>query len=260
MVPKFWDGPQAYLFQNDDKRVIFVNPYEGNLCLIGTTDIPYTGKPEEATIDQAEIDYLLKVVNRYAAKPLDQSDIVSSFSGVRPLYDNNADANASAVTRDYVFEVDDPAGQPPMLSVFGGKITTFRKLAEHALDRLTKTFPAMGKPWTGGATLPGGDMPNADFGAFLAALRAEYPWLPGDLAEHYAHLYGTRARQLLAAGKGLDALGRHHGGLLYEREVDFLRETEWAVTPADVLTRRTKHGLHMSNDEKRDFERWMEAA
>ena len=200
------------------------------------------------------------MVNRYAAKPLEQSDIVSSFSGVRPLYDNNADANASAVTRDYVFEVDDPAGQPPMLSVFGGKITTFRKLAEHALDRLTKTFPAMGKSWTGGATLPGGDMPDADFGAFLAAFRAEYPWLPGDLAEHYAHLYGTRARQLLGDANSEDALGRHHGGLLYEREVAFLRETEWAVTPADVLTRRTKHGLHMSTDEKRDFERWMEAA
>ena len=260
VVPKFWEGPQAYLFQNDDKRVIFVNPYEGNLCLIGTTDIPYSGKPEEATIDQAEIDYLLKVVNRYTVKPLEQSDIVSSFSGVRPLYDNNADANASAVTRDYVFEVDDSEGQPPMLSVFGGKITTFRKLAEHALDRLTKTFPSMGKAWTGGATLPGGDMPDADFGAFLAALRTEYAWLPSDLAEHYAHLYGTRARQLLGDAKGVAALGRHHGGLLYEREVDFLRETEWAVTPADVLTRRTKHGLHMSNDEKRDFALWMEAA
>ena len=118
----------------------------------------------------------------------------------------------------------------------------------------------MGKAWTGGSPLPGGDMPDADFGAFLAAMRAEYRWLPGDLAEHYAHLYGTRARQLLGDATGLEALGRHHGGLLYEREVDFLRETEWAVTPADVLTRRTKHGLHMSNDEKRDFARWMEAA
>jgi len=260
VVPKFWDGPQAYLFQNDDKRVIFVNPYEGNLCLIGTTDIPYTGRPEEATIDQAEIDYLLKVVNRYAAEPLHESDIVSSFSGVRPLYDKDAEADASAVTRDYVFEVDDPAGHPPLLSVFGGKITTFRKLAEHALDKLAKTFPAMGKAWTAEATLPGGDLPNADFGAFLSALRAEYPWLPADLAEHYAHLYGTRARQLLGGAKSLDALGHPHGRLLYEREVDFLRETEWAVTPADVLTRRTKHGLHMSADEKRDFERWMEAA
>ena len=260
VVPKFWDGPQAYLFQNDDKRVIFVNPYEGNLCLIGTTDIPYTGKPEDATIDQAEIDYLLKVVNRYAAKPLQQSDIVYSFSGVRPLYDNNADANASAVTRDYVFEVDDPPGQPPFLSVFGGKITTFRKLAEHALDKLTKTFPAMRPAWTADATLPGGDLPNADFAAFLAQLRTEYPWLPAELAEHYAHLYGTRARHLLGDAQSTEVLGHHHGSLLYQREVDFLRDYEWAVTPADVLTRRTKHGLHMSADEKRDFERWMEAA
>ena len=260
VVPKFWDGPQAYLFQNDDKRVIFVNPYEGNLCLIGTTDIPYSGKPEQATIDQAEIDYLLRVVNRYAVKPLRQSDIVYSFSGVRPLYDNNSDANASAVTRDYVFEVDEPTGQPPLLSVFGGKITTFRKLAEHALDRLNKFFPQMGKAWTATATLPGGDLPNADFPAFLKTLRSEYPFLPADLAEHYAHLYGTRARQLLGTATALEQLGRHYGGLLYEREVAFLRETEWAMTPADVLTRRTKHGLHLSADEKRDFERWMEAA
>ncbi len=260
VVPKFWDGPQAYLFQNDDKRVIFVNPYEGNLCLIGTTDIPYEGDPADVSIDQREIDYLLRVVNRYAAKPLTEADIVSSFSGVRPLYDNNSEANASAVTRDYVFEVDDPEGQPPLLSVFGGKITTFRKLAEHALDRLTKTFPAMGKAWTAHEPLPGGDLPNADFAGFLASLKAAYSWLPDDLAEHYAHLYGTRARQLLGQAGSLGALGRHHGGLLYEREVAFLRETEWAMTPADILTRRTKHGLHMSADERRDFAAWMEAA
>ncbi len=118
----------------------------------------------------------------------------------------------------------------------------------------------MGRAWTADATLPGGDLPNADFPAFLAALRAEYPWLPADLAEHYAHLYGTRARALLGGAKGLEALGRHHGALLYQREVDFLRDTEWALTPADVLTRRTKHGLHMSVDERLAFERTMEAA
>ena len=260
VVPKFWDGPQAYLFQNDDKRVIFVNPYEGDLCLIGTTDIPYTGRPEEAAIGQDEIDYLLKVVNRYARTPLRPSDIVSSFSGVRPLYDNDADANASAVTRDYVFEVDEPQGSAPLLSVFGGKITTFRKLAEHALDKLAKTFPTMGKAWTADATLPGGDLPDADFPAFLARLRAVYTFLPEPLAEHYAHLYGTRARALLGDAREMSALGKHHGALLYQREVDFLRDTEWALTPADVLTRRTKHGLHLTPDERTRFERWMEAA
>ncbi len=260
IVPKFWDGPQAYLFQNDDKRVIFVNPYEGDLCLIGTTDIHYQGRPEDVSIDQGEIDYLLKVVNRYAARPLRPTDIRSSFSGVRPLYDNDADAHASAVTRDYVFEVDDADGQAPLLSVFGGKITTFRKLAEHALDRLNSIFPNAGKPWTANATLPGGDIPDANFSAFLRQFRSEVPWLPADLAEHYAHLYGSRARALLGGGKSIGDLGRHMGARLYEREAEFLRQTEWAMTAADVLQRRTKHGLHMSADEKRDFESWMEAA
>ncbi len=171
VTPKFWDGPQAYLLQNDDKRVIFVNPYEGDKALIGTTDIPYAGKPEDVAIEQKEIDYLLRVINRYAAKPLKQSDILYSFSGVRPLYDDDSEKNPSAVTRDYVFEVDDAGGQPPLLSVFGGKITTFRKLAEHALDKIQSTFPTAGKAWTATVPLPGGDIPGADFGAFLAKVR-----------------------------------------------------------------------------------------
>ncbi len=260
VVPKFWEGPQAYLFQNDDKRVIFVNPYEDNLSLIGTTDIPYEGRPEGVTVDQSEIDYLLRVVNRYAKVSLKPEDIRYSFAGVRPLYDNDTDANASAVTRDYVFELDDAGGQPPLLSVFGGKITTFRKLAEHALDKLARTFPRAGKPWTAGAPLPGGDMPDADFAAFLTRFRADVPWLPDALAHHYARLYGTRARGLLGDAKTTADLGRPMGALLYEREARFLRDTEWARTADDVLIRRTKHALHMSDAEKRDFAAWMEAA
>ncbi len=260
VVPKFWDGPQAYTFQNDDKRVIFVNPYERDLCLIGTTDIPYRGRPEDVKIGQDEIDYLVKVTNRYAVQPLRASDIRHSFSGVRPLYDNDADASASAVTRDYVFEVDEAEGQAPLLSVFGGKITTFRKLAEHALDKLARTFPHARQAWTADAVLPGGDIPNADFGGFLAGLRADVPWLPVDLAHHYARLYGTRARALLGDARGLADLGRPMGGLLYEREARFLKDTEWARTAADILTRRTKHGLHLSDAEKRGFEEWMQAA
>jgi glycerol-3-phosphate dehydrogenase len=260
IVPKFWDGPQAYLLQNDDKRVIFVNPYEGDLCLIGTTDIPYEGRPEDVSIDPSEIDYLLGVVNRYAVKPLTKADIRYSFSGVRPLYDNNADANPSAVTRDYVFEIDEGEGQAPMLSVFGGKITTFRKLAEHALDRLATTFPKAGKAWTAGSFLPGGDIADADFTRFLADLRAEMPWLPPALADHYAHLYGTRARELIAGATALAGLGRHFGGLLYQREAEFLRATEWARSAEDILLRRTKHILHLSDTERQGFERWMEAA
>jgi D-erythritol 1-phosphate dehydrogenase len=257
---KFWDGPQAYLLQNDDKRVIFVNPYEGDKTLIGTTDIPYTGRPEDVAIEQKEIDYLLRVINRYVKTPLTEDDILYSFSGVRPLYDDDSEKNPSAVTRDYVFEVDDLGGQPPLLSVFGGKITTFRKLAEHALDKIADTFPQAGRAWTETAPLPGGDIPNADFAAFLRRVQADYAWLPPDLAEHYAHLYGTRIRELLDGATRMADLGQHFGGLLYQREADFLRRTEWALTGEDILRRRTKHGLHLSAAERESFDGWMEAA
>jgi len=242
IVPKFWEGPQAYLFQNTDKRVIFVNPYEGDKALIGTTDIPYEGKAEDVAIDERETDYLLAAVNRYLKTPISKDSIVHQFSGVRPLYDDNAE-NPSAVTRDYVFDV---AGEPPMLSVFGGKITTYRKLAEHALDKLQPFFPAMKAPWTATAPLPGGDMPDADFDRFLASLRSAQPWLPDELAHHYARLYGTRTVEVLNGARSVAGLGQHFGGLLYQAEIDYLRKAEWARTAEDVLDRRTKHGLHIS--------------
>ena len=260
VLPKFWEGPHAYLLQNDDKRVIFVNPYERDLCLVGTTDVPYEGKPEEVAIESKEIEYLLRVVNRYSVRQLNKTDIRWSFSGVRPLYDNDSEASASAVTRDYVFEVDDAGGQPPLLSVFGGKITTFRKLAEHALDHLASVFPSAGKAWTATAHLPGGDIEHADFARFLAGLQAEFAWLPPRLAEHYARLYGTRAAELIGGAGALADLGRHFGGLLYQREAEFLRRTEWARTAEDVLQRRTKHILHLSPAERGAFEHWMDAA
>lgn len=246
IVPKFWEGRQAYLFQNHDKRVIFVNPYEGDKALIGTTDIPYNGKAEDVSIDAKEIDYLLAAVNRYVKTPLQSADILHSFSGVRPLYDDNA-ANPSAVTRDYVFDVD---GNPPMLSVFGGKITTYRKLAEHALDKLRPFFPALQAGWTSSSALPGGEMPNGDFDAFLSGLRRAYPWLPEALALHYARLYGTRAATIVGPAQDLGGLGRHFGGHLYECEIAYLREHEWARTAEDILMRRTKHGLHLSEAER----------
>jgi D-erythritol 1-phosphate dehydrogenase len=253
IVPKFWEGPQAYLFQNDDKRVIFVNPYEGGMGLIGTTDIPYEGRAEDVAIDQREIDYLLRAVNRYLNTPIRKDEIVHSFSGVRPLYDDNAE-NPSAVTRDYVFDV---AGEPPMLSVFGGKITTYRKLAEHALDKLQPFFPEMKAPWTAKAPLPGGDMPDADFDRFLAELHRANPWLPEALAHHYARLYGTRVGHVLNGARDVAGLGRHFGGLLYQCEIDYLRRAEWAVTAEDVLDRRTKHGLHLGAAERAEVAGYM---
>ena len=246
VVPKFWDGPQAYLFQNHDKRVIFVNPYEGNLCLIGTTDIPYDGKAEDVEIEDREIDYLLAAVNRYTRTQLTRADIVHSFSGVRPLYDDNA-ANPSAVTRDYVFDVD---GEPPLLSVFGGKITTYRKLAEHALQKLKPFFPAMKGDWTSSAPLPGGEIPGGDFDGFLTRLKRDNGWLPDALALHLSRLYGTRASDVINGATSLEGMGQKFGDQLYEAEIIYLRRNEWAETADDILDRRTKHRLHLTPEQQ----------
>ena len=257
VVPKFWEGRQAYLVQNPDKRVIFINPYQNDLALIGTTDIPYEGRPEDVSADGNEIAYLLKSVNRYFKQQLTEDDIVHSFSGVRPLYDDNAE-NPSAVTRDYIFEVDAANGQAPLLSVFGGKITTFRKLSEHALERLKPFFPEMGAAWTAKAHLPGGDMANADFEQFLGDLKACYRWLTADLAKHYARLYGTRTHDLIGNAKSLEDLGAVFSPLFREREARFLIDNEWASTAEDLLERRTKHGLHMTQAERLAFAGWLE--
>lgn len=257
IVPKFWDGEQAYLVQNTDKRVIFINPYENDLALIGTTDIPYDGRAEDVTADESEIDYLIAAVNRYFKSELKKSDVVHSYSGVRPLYDDNAD-NPSAVTRDYVFELDAGEGKAPLLSVFGGKITTFRKLSEHALEKLAPFFPGMKSNWTAAAHLPGGDIRGADFDAFLSTLKSDYPFLPLRLATHYARLYGTRARRMLGKASKMSDLGTKFGPDLHESEVIYLHNEEWALEAEDVLTRRTKHGLHMNTVEQKIFSDWFE--
>jgi glycerol-3-phosphate dehydrogenase len=235
--------------------VIFINPYEDNLALIGTTDIPYDGRAEDVAVDETEIDYLFKVVNRYMRHQLKREDVVSAFSGVRPLYDDNA-ANPSAVTRDYVFDID---GTPPLLSVFGGKITTYRKLSEHAMRKLQPFLPNMKGDWTASATLPGGDMPKSDFEAFLKAFQKQVPWLPPDLAYHYARLYGTRAPRVIAGATSNAGLGKHFGSLLYEAEVKYLRKYEWAQTAEDVLDRRTKFGLHVTPASRETLTRYMAA-
>ena len=255
VVRKFWEGEHAYLVQNDDKRVVFVNPYEDDLALIGTTDIAFSGAPETAAISAEEIDYLVRATNRYFDQTLSAEDVLHTFSGVRPLYDDRAD-DPSAVTRDYVFELDAGPGEAPLLSVFGGKITTFRKLAEQALARLEPYLPHMGDDWTSGVPLPGGDIAEADFDGFLNALGTEYRALPSALVRHCAQAYGTRARQVLAGAGGVGDLGHRFGPNLYEREVQYLTAHEWAQTPDDILERRTKHGLHMTPDEREAFSSW----
>jgi D-erythritol 1-phosphate dehydrogenase len=256
IVPKFWQGEQAYLLQNDDKRVIFVNPYEGDLCLIGTTDIPYEDAPDSVAIDGNERDYLMRAVNRYMRRQLEPKDVMHAYSGVRPLYDDKS-RSPSAVTRDYVFDVD---GTPPVLSIFGGKITTYRKLAEHALQKLAPRFGEFRGEWTATSPLPGGNMPDADFDAYLSKLRARYPWLSPHLAHHYARLYGTRTEELLDGVASVGGLGRHFGSNLYECEADFLIRTEWARDAEDVLERRTKHYLHMTPAQCDAFAAWMARA
>lgn len=255
IIKKFWEGEHSYIIQNDDKRVIFINSYENDYALVGTTDIPYEGEPSDVNIDEEETEYLLRAMNRYFIVQLTASDVVSSFSGVRPLFDDNTE-NPSAVSRDYVFDVDDRNDSAPILSVFGGKITTYRKLAEHALIELSPYFPQMGSNWTAKECLPGGDIPNANFDIWLSSLKTRYKALPPDLLQHYARLYGTRCEELLTNITVASELGEYFGNMLYEIEVRYLVDKEWAQTVEDILERRTKHGLHLSKEERELFTIW----
>jgi glycerol-3-phosphate dehydrogenase len=249
VVPRISAGAQAYIFQNPDRRVIFAIPYERDFTLIGTTDLPYEGDPGAVAITAEETAYLCSAVSRYFVQPVTPGDVVWSYSGVRPLYDDRRES-VSAVTRDYVFDIDPGNGAPdgetaPLLSIFGGKITTYRKLAEHALDRLLPRLGAGRPAWTESATLPGGDLPGADFAAFLAELQAARPWLPEALARRLARAYGTRVETLLGSARGLADLGEDLGAGLHEAEADYLMKREWALSAEDILWRRSKLGLHL---------------
>ena len=245
VLPRLFEGEQAYILQNDDRRIVFAIPYEGKFTLVGTTDLPFEDDPAKVAISADETSYLCQVINRYFRKQVSPGDVVWSYAGIRPLYDDAA-ANASAVTRDYVLDLEGAAGEAPLLSVFGGKITTFRRLAEHALAKLAPFFPKAGRPWTAAATLPGGDMEGADFGRFVAGLQAKHPWLPAELARRYARAYGTRVEHFLGGAGRLADLGRDFGGGLHGAEVDYLVDQEWAKSAEDILWRRSKLGLHLS--------------
>ena len=247
VVPRLYPGEHPYILQNDDKRIVFVIPFEGEFSLIGTTDVPYEGDPAQARITQDETDYLCRVVNRYFRRGIEPGDVVWSYAGVRPLYDD-ASGSASAVTRDYVFDLDAGTGRAPLLSIFGGKITTYRKLAEHALEKLQPVMGFSGGAWTAGAVLPGGDMPGADFAAFLATVRREHSWVPEALLRRWARAYGTRLSTLLGGAQRIADLGVDLGGGLYEAEVRYLVEHEWARTAEDILWRRSRLGLHVGED------------
>lgn len=244
---RLFEHDHAYIFQNPDKRIIFAIPYEHDYTLIGTTDLEYHGDTSKVTISPEETTYLCESINRYFKKHIGPGDVCWSYSGVRGLLEDENAENASAVTRDYLLELDTPANQAPLLSVFGGKITTFRKLAEEAVDKLGDALqsPAKSKTWTEGAPLPGGDIADANFDRFLAALKQNNAWLPADLAHRYARAYGTRVQKLLGDATSLTGLGEAIAPGLYEAELRYLRDNEWATCADDVLWRRSKLGLHM---------------
>ncbi len=244
VVRKLFDHAHPYIFQAGDGRVLFAIPYEEDYTLLGTTDVEFEGAPGRVEITPEEIDYICAAANDYFETPVAPDDVVWTYSGIRPLFDDHAE-NASEVARDYVLHLD-PA-PAPMLSVYGGKITTYRRLAERAVDMLAGPLGASGSRWTSDAPLPGGDIPNADIGEFTAQCAARYSWMPERLLRHFIRHYGTDIHALLASRSSVDDLGEHFGAGLYAAEVAYLVEHEWARTAEDILWRRTRKGLGVSD-------------
>jgi len=258
VVPRLYEGSQAYVLQNEDRRIVFVIPYEHRFTLIGTTDLPWTGAPGPAEIDAEEARYLCTTVNQYFRSQIAPADVVWSYAGLRPLCDDAATDEAS-VTRDYVLEVEGTESQAPLLSVYGGKITTYRRLAEHALEHLRPWLSALPEPWTAAKPLPGGDIPRADLAAFVSQVQACWPYLGTDRAARMAGAYGTRIYTLLAAVSDESNMGENFGGGLTEVEVNYLAAHEWALTAEDVLWRHTKLGLLVTAQQAASLGAYMEA-
>jgi len=269
VVPRLFEHDHAYIFQNPDKRIIFAIPYQDEFTLIGTTDIELNGDdPGAARIAEEEIAYLCTQASRYFDKPIVPADVVWTYSGVRPLLDD-ASGDPSAVTRDYMLESNTTAA--PLLSVWGGKITTFRKLAEDAADEVGKMLGQSSThrpPWTDGAFLAGGDLsawigaatrPDDDFERFVAALQARHAWLDAKLARRLARAYGARVAELLGDAQSMADMGQAVASGLFERELRFLQEQEWAMTADDVLWRRSKLGLHYTAEERQQVANWLQA-
>ena len=256
VVPRVHAQDHAYILQNADQRIVFVIPYQQHYSLIGTTDVVVSDY-EHPSISNEETGYLLDLANQYLERPLTAADIVWSYSGVRPLYDDG-ESDPSSITRDYVLKVDAGEGglKPPVLSIYGGKLTTHRKLAEAAMDALRPFFPAMPPAWTAADVLPGGDLPQRDRAAWIAELKRRYAALPGALVADLARRHGTCAQNVLNGVKSIADLGRDFGANLYEREILYMIEHEWARGAEDVLWRRTKCGLPMSQDQRDAVATW----
>jgi glycerol-3-phosphate dehydrogenase len=264
VVQRLFEHPYAYIFQHPDHRIVFAIPYEGEFTLLGTTDLDYHGNLDSVAIGPDEIDYLCQLANHYFEQQITPADVVWSYSGVRPLVEDSAVA-AAAVTRDYRLEFDAAPERAPLLSVFGGKITTCRKLAEEALDQIA---PALGNrhgAWTANACLPGGDLYGPrpanrsvlEFAGYIKDLQQQYAWLPAPLVARYARAYGTRIHALLAGRSEPAQMGELLAPGLFAAEVEYLIEHEWAVSGADILWRRSKLGLHLATGIEQRVDEWI---
>ena len=261
VVPKLFSHPYTYIFQNADNRIIFAVPYENEYTLLGTTDMELKGDPQHISISDEEVDYICNAASEYFDVPIRSEQVVWSYSGVRPLYDDNADS-ASKVTRDYKLHLDSSGA--PVLSVYGGKITTFRKLSEEVVDMLEPALGLIGEQgksgWTETASLPGGDIPDANFDAFLQKAEKQYPWADSRLIYDYARNYGTLLDELLQECTGESDLGQYFGGLLYQVEVDYLIRHEFAQTAEDIIWRRSKKGLQLNEEQVDHLQSYLETA
>lgn len=258
LVPKIFDGDFAYILQNADQRVIFAIPFQEKYTLIGTTDVHYPGNLDSVTITTDEEEYLCKIINEYFKKSISKNDIIWSYAGVRCLQATHGQHAHTAATasRDFKYLID-TKNNLPLFTVIGGKLTTHRTLAEHALDKLKPYFSQMKPAWTASKPLPGGDMPNHDFEAFYSNFKKKFNWLPKEIAFRYAKNYGTRAYQLLENSTSLSDLGIDFSHGLYKKEVEYLIQQEWAKTSEDILWRRTKLGLVFTKAETDKLEQWI---
>tara|TARA_Y100001956_G_C4128654_1_gene192001 strand:- start:3494 stop:5041 length:1548 start_codon:yes stop_codon:yes gene_type:complete len=251
VIPRIHDEPQAYILQNKDNRIVFMIPYLDKFSIIGTTDVEYKGDPREVSISKEEVDYLIDIVNQHFVQQVSHDDVVWSYSGVRPLCDDESDS-PQAITRDYTLELEAEFDQAPLLSIFGGKLTTYRKLAESAMRKLEPFFPNMGSPWTARQALPGGNF-SCTREQLAETIHSQYTWLPLTLIQRYVTQFGTRTWQLLENTNGLEEMGIKFSDSaegIFQKEIDYLIDNEFAQTCEDILWRRTKLGLYISEQEQ----------
>lgn len=256
VVPRIHKQEEAYMLQNEDERIVFVIPFEDKFSLIGTTDVEYKGDPSKVKISDEEINYLINITNDYFINKISREDIVTTYSGVRPLLDDDAE-DAQEVSRDYTLELDDKYNKTPILSIFGGKITTYRKLSEAAVNKIEEYFPNIGNSWTADKALPGGDF--TDQPSLINDIQKKYSWLSEKLIKRYVRSYGTYAYKFLKESESYADLGEKFTEDFYSAEIDYLIEHEWALTVDDIIWRRTKRGLYLNENDIVNIDKYLQS-